>query len=222
MIRMNRQYAGTCLTLALLSHAALAQALPRPELVDLSLQELADIEVTTVSKRAEPLSKAAASIFVISNDDIRRSGATTLPEALRLAPNLQVARDNARNYAISARGFNGVFANKMLVLIDGRSVYSPLFSGVFWDAQDVVLEDVDRIEVISGANTTLWGANAVNGVINITTRSAHASQGSLAVLRAASVELVAEDVTGYADGEYVGPLPLTAHCVPGAVRVVGP
>ena len=188
MIKIYNQYAGTCLTLALLSHAALAQALPRPELVDLSLQELADIEVTTVSKRAEPLSKAAASIFVISNDDIRRSGATTLPEALRLAPNLQVARDNARNYAISARGFNGVFANKMLVLIDGRSVYSPLFSGVFWDAQDVVLEDVDRIEVISGANTTLWGANAVNGVINIITRSARDTQGGLAVIGASNRE----------------------------------
>ena len=189
MNKMNKQYAGTCLTLALLSHAALAQAFaPRAELVDLSLQELADIEVTTVSKRAEPLANAAASVFVISNDDIRRSGATTLPEALRLAPNLQVARDNARNYAISARGFNGIFANKMLVLIDGRTIYSPLFSGVFWDAQDVVLEDVDRIEVISGANTTLWGANAVNGVINIITRSARETQGGLAAVGASNRE----------------------------------
>ena len=189
MIKMNKQYAGTCLTLALLSHAAGAQAwVPRPELVDLSLQELANIEVTTVSKRSEPLANAAASVFVITNEDIRRSGATTLPEALRLAPNLQVARDNARNYGISARGFNGIFANKMLVLIDGRTVYSPLFSGVFWDAQDVVLEDVDRIEVISGANTTVWGANAVNGVINVITRRAQDTQGGLAAIGASNRE----------------------------------
>ena len=98
---------------------------------------------------------------------------------MRLAPNLQVAQVDARNYAVSARGFNNPFANKLLVLIDGRTVYSPLFSGVFWDAQDVVLEDIDRIEVISGPGATLWGANAVNGVINIITRSAADTQGTL-------------------------------------------
>jgi iron complex outermembrane receptor protein len=149
------------------------------DLADLSLEELGNIEVTSVSGRAEPLSSAAASIFVISNDDIRRSGATSLPEALRLAPNLQVARIDAKQYAISARGFNDAIANKLLVLIDGRTVYTPLFSGVFWDMQDVMLEDVERIEVISGPGATLWGANAVNGVINVITRSAGDTQGTL-------------------------------------------
>lgn len=152
------------------------------ELIDLSLEELANVQVTSVSKRSEPLAGAAASIFVISNEEIQRSGVSSLPEALRLAPNLQVAQDNARNYAISARGFNSVFNNKLLVLIDGRTVYSPLFSGVFWDAQDVVLEDIDRIEVISGAGATLWGANAVNGVINIITKSAGQTPGGLVSL----------------------------------------
>ena len=149
------------------------------DLLDLSLEELANIRVTSVSKKPESLADAAASIFVITGEDIRRSGATTLPEALRLAPNLQVARVDARNYAITARGFNNPFENKLLVLIDGRTVYSPLFSGVFWDAQDVVLEDVDRIEVISGPGATLWGANAVNGVINVITKSADQTQGAL-------------------------------------------
>lgn len=146
---------------------------------NLSLEELGAVSITSASKRSERLGDAAASVFVIRADNIRRSGAATLPEALRLAPNLQVARADARNYAITARGFNSVLENKLLVLIDGRTVYSPLFSGVFWDAQDVVLEDIERIEVISGPGATLWGANAVNGVINIITRSAAATQGAL-------------------------------------------
>lgn len=149
------------------------------DLVDLSLEQLADIEVTSVSRRAERLADAPASIYVITGEDIRRAGVTSLPEALRLAPNLQVARNSASGYAISSRGFNSTTANKLLVLIDGRSVYTPLFSGVFWDAQDVMLEDVERIEVISGPGATLWGANAVNGVINVITRTAQATQGSL-------------------------------------------
>lgn len=149
------------------------------DLADLSLEQLANIEVTSVSRQAERLADAASSIYVITNEDIRRAGVTSLPEALRLAPNLQVARSSASGYAISARGFNSTTANKLLVLIDGRSVYTPLFSGVFWDAQDVMLEDVERIEVISGPGATLWGANAVNGVINVITRSAQASQGAL-------------------------------------------
>ncbi|HET7597982.1 MAG TPA: TonB-dependent receptor [Burkholderiales bacterium] len=152
------------------------------DLADLSLEELSNIEVTSVSKRAESLSDAPASIFVITNDDIRRSGVRTLPEALRLAPNLQVARVSASSYAISSRGFNNSIGNKLLVLIDGRTVYTPLFSGVFWDAQDVMLEDVERIEVISGPGATLWGANAVNGVINVITRTAHDTQGALAAV----------------------------------------
>lgn len=155
---------------------------------DLSLEELANIQIVSVSKKFEPLADAPASVFVITAEDIRRAGATTLPEALRLAPNLQVARANARNYAISARGFDNVFSNKLLVMIDGRTIYSPLFSGVFWDAQDVVLEDIARIEVISGAGATIWGANAVNGVINIITRPSQETQGTLAAAGAGAHE----------------------------------
>jgi len=149
-------------------------------LADLSLEDLGNIQITSVSKHSEPLSNAPASVFVITADDVRRSGATSIPEALRLAPNLQVAQVSASAYAISARGFNNSSANKLLVLIDGRSVYTPLFAGVFWDVQDVMFEDLDRIEVISGPGGTLWGTNAVNGVVNIITRSAAQSQGALA------------------------------------------
>jgi iron complex outermembrane receptor protein len=152
-------------------------------LADMSFEELANINITSVSKKSEPLADATASVFVITADDIRRSGAASLPEALRLAPNLQVAQSSGSGYAISARGFNGrnnSAPNKLLVLIDGRSVYTPLFSGVFWDAQDVMLEDIERIEVISGPGGTLWGVNAVNGVINVITRSSKDTQGILA------------------------------------------
>jgi iron complex outermembrane recepter protein len=145
---------------------------------DLSLEELAQVEVTSVAKRPQALAAAPAAVFVISNDDIRRSGAVSLAEVLRLAPNLQVSRVDSRDYAISARGLNSFeTANKLLVLIDGRSVQSPLYSGVEWDQQLVQLEDVERIEVISGAGGSLWGANAVNGVINVITRSARDTQG---------------------------------------------
>jgi iron complex outermembrane receptor protein len=143
----------------------------------LSLEELMDIEVTSVSKRPEKLSETASAIEVVTQDDIRRSGATSLPEALRLAGNLETAQINAAQWAISARGFNAPLSNKMLVLIDGRTVYSPLFSGVFWEVQDVLLEDIDRVEVISGPGAMVWGANAVNGVINITTKSAKDTPG---------------------------------------------
>jgi iron complex outermembrane receptor protein len=146
-------------------------------IADMSLEQLSDVIVTSVSRQEERLSNSAASIFIISAGDIRRSGAQSLPEALRLAPNLQVARVDARNWAITARGFNSPFENKLLVLIDGRSIYTPLFSGVFWDAQDVVMEDVERIEVISGPGATIWGANAVNGVINVITRNSADTQG---------------------------------------------
>lgn len=153
-------------------------ALPSPdELKRMSLEELMDIEVTLVSRHAEKLSEAASAVQVITQEDIRRSGASTLPEALRLASNLQVAQVDGREWAISARGFNNTAANKLLVMIDGRTVYTPLYSGVFWDAQHVLLEDVDRIEVVSGPGGTLWGSNAVNGVINIVTKDAKSSQG---------------------------------------------
>jgi iron complex outermembrane receptor protein len=143
----------------------------------MSLEELMALEVTSASRTPEPFSQAAAAIQVITREQIRRSGATTVPEALRLATNLAVSQKNSNTWAISARGFNTDLANKLLVLIDGRAVYTPLFSGVFWDRQDYLLEDVERIEVISGPGGTLWGANAVNGVINIITRSAKDSQG---------------------------------------------
>jgi iron complex outermembrane receptor protein len=151
----------------------------KPRLINLGLEDLMKIEVTSVSKRPERLLDAAASIYVITAEEIRRSGVTSLPEALRLAPNLQVAQVSGPGYAITARGFNATSANKLLVLIDGRSVYTPLFSGVFWDAQDVMLEDVERIEVISGPGGTLWGVNAVNGIINVITRSAKDTRGGL-------------------------------------------
>ncbi|HUB87342.1 MAG TPA: TonB-dependent receptor [Verrucomicrobiae bacterium] len=143
----------------------------------LSLVQLMNLDVTSVSKEPEPYSQAPAAIDVITSDEIQRSGASSIPEALRLADNLEVAQKNSHDWAISARGFNTDLANKLLVLIDGRSVYTPLYSGVFWDVQDYLLEDIDRIEVVSGPGGTLWGANAVNGVINITTKSAKDTQG---------------------------------------------
>lgn len=157
-------------------------------LADLSLEELGQIEVLSVSRRPEPLAGAPASIYVITAEHIRRSGATSLGEALRLAPNLEVARIDTAQYAISARGFNNAVGNKLLVLIDGRTVYTPLYSGVFWDQQDLILADVDRIEVFSGPGATLWGANAVNGVINIITRSAADTQGGYVSIAAGDFE----------------------------------
>ena len=136
-----------------------------------------DLDVTSVAKEPQPYGQAPAAIDVITGDEIRRSGASSIPEALRLADNLDVAQKNSHDWAISARGFNTALANKLLVLIDGRAVYTPLFAGVSWDVQDYLLEDIDRIEVISGPGGTLWGANAVNGVINITTKNAKDTQG---------------------------------------------
>ncbi|MDB5865509.1 MAG: TonB-dependent receptor [Betaproteobacteria bacterium] len=187
------------------AHAASTTRASDADLATMSLEELMNVEVTSVSKRPERLSAAAASIFVISGEDIRRSGATTLPEVLRLAPNLQVAQGHASGYAINARGLNNTAANKLLVLIDGRSVYTSLFSGVFWDVQDVVLEDVERIEVISGPGGTLWGTNAVNGVINVITRSSKDTQGGLAAGGAGNREFGATVRYGGtlgADGSY--------------------
>lgn len=148
-------------------------------LADLSVEELVNLSVTSVSKRKQKVSEAPAAIHVITGEDIRRSGATSLPEALRMAPGLDVARVDLDGWSISARGFNSFFANKLLVLIDGRSVYTPLFSGVNWDVQNVMLEDIERIEVIRGPGATLWGTNAVNGVINVITKRGRDSQGTL-------------------------------------------
>jgi iron complex outermembrane recepter protein len=163
--------------------SALAQTLTDADsmssLKALSIQDLMKIEVTSVSKAAEPLNDAAASIYVITREDILHSGAQSIPDMLRLAPNLQVAQITSTSYAITARGFNGPAASKLLVLIDGRTVYTPYHSGVAWDVQDVLPQDIERIEVISGPGATLWGANAVNGVINITTRKSSDTQGPL-------------------------------------------
>ena len=177
-----------------------AQVIAAGNLADLTLEQLSNIEVTIATRRAQPLSDVPASAFVISSEDIRRSGATSLPEALRLAPTLQIARADANQYAISARGFNNVLANKMLVMIDGRVVYSPLFSGVFWEAQGVMLEDIDRIEVVSGPGGTLWGTNAMNGVINVVTRSAEETQGPLIAAGAGNHDTVVAARIGVAPG----------------------
>jgi iron complex outermembrane receptor protein len=171
------------LTIALLlqfnqANSQVADSLLTPNaLKKLSLKELLDVEVISVSKHPEKLTEVASAIQVITQQDIRNSGAKTLPEALRLASNLQVAQVNSSQWAISARGFNNVLANKLLVLIDGRTVYTPLYAGVFWDVQNLVLDDIDRIEVISGPGGALWGVNAVNGVINIITKNSKDSKG---------------------------------------------
>src|SRR5688572_9731255 len=164
----------------MLSVTALAlTAQENDDLASLSVDDLMNVEVTSVSRKAQKLADTAAAVFVITQDDIRRSGATSIPEVLRIVPGLSVARINGNLWAISARGFNGQYANKLLVLIDGRSVYTPVLSGVHWDVQDTLMEDIERIEVIRGPGGTLWGANAVNGIINIITKHAIDTQGSL-------------------------------------------
>ena len=159
--------------------ALAAAAAPVDQLATMDLEDLMNLEITSVSRRRQRVSTAPAAVSVITDEDIRRSGMTTIPELLRLAPGVQVARVDANKWAVSSRGFNDVFANKLLVLFDGRTLYSPAFSGVYWDTVDYVLPDLDRVEVIRGPGATLWGANAVNGVINITSRSARDTQGWL-------------------------------------------
>lgn len=179
---LRRTAVGVALAFGLGIPAAAAEVEgPPSELADLSIDELAQIRVTSVSKRPESLSRAASSIYVITPEALKSSGALTIPEALRLAPNLEVMRIDSLDYSVSARGFAGFeSANKLLVLLDGRSLYTPLFSGVDWDQHHVLLDDLERIEVVSGPGGALWGANAVNGVVNITTRSAFETKGLLA------------------------------------------
>ncbi|HXN96739.1 MAG TPA: TonB-dependent receptor plug domain-containing protein, partial [Candidatus Acidoferrales bacterium] len=152
---------------------------PPGDLTRVSIEDLMNLEVTSVSKKEQKLSQVAAAIFVITPEDIRQSGATNIPDLLRMVPGIDVAQINSNTWAISARGFNFQFASKLLVLIDGRAVYSPLFGGVNWDTQDVPLEDIERIEVIRGPGGAVWGANAVNGVINIITKKAEETPGVL-------------------------------------------
>ena len=189
----------------LLTTAASAQEPPSPSsgLKRLSLEELARINVISASRQGEVVTEAAAAVVVITGDAIRRAGATTIADALRLASGMSVGRDG-HTWAVSARGFQASATNKMVVLVDGRSVYSPLFSGVFWDAVDLVLADIDRIEVIRGAGGTLWGANAVNGVINIITRLASETQGGL-------LELAAGSHVGILSARYGGRVGSSGH-----------
>jgi len=154
----------------------------------MKIQELLDVSVTSVSRRPQKYADAAAALFVISSEDIRRSGATRIPELLRMVPGIEVAQIDANKWAISSRGFNGRYASKLLVQLDGRTLYTPLYSGVYWDAQDTLLDDIERIEVIRGPGATLWGANAVNGIINIITRSAHDTEGGLLELAVGNEE----------------------------------
>jgi len=165
---------GVCLLL--LSAASSAQ---QQDLTQLSLEDLMNTKVTSVSKKEQRMSQVAAAIFVISQEDIRRSGATNIPDLLRMVPGLEVAQIDASTWAISARGFNHQFSDKLLVLVDGRAVYTPLFAGVNWDTLDVPLEDIARIEVSRGPGATVWGSNAVNGVINIITKKASDTPGGL-------------------------------------------
>lgn len=162
-----------------LGHPTLRAAEKMQNFADLSLEQLLNETVTSVSKREQRRGDAAAAISVLSHDDLQRSGATTLPEALRWVPGLNVSAYNASQWAISSRGFNGIYANKLLVLVDGRAVYTPLFAGVYWDLQQTMLADLDRIEVIRGPGASVWGANAVNGVINVVSLSARETQGGL-------------------------------------------
>src|SRR5262245_60826229 len=180
LVSLSRVILAVVLLLPVFSNGVCA-ALPPVDLTDLSLEELMNLRVTSTARRPQSVAESPAAVFVITQDDIRRSGVTSIPEALRMVPGIEVARIDANKWAISSRGFNGRFANKLLVMIDGRSVYTPLTSGVLWDAQDTVLEDIDRIEVVRGPGASLWGANAVNGVINIVTKQARDTQGGLFV-----------------------------------------
>lgn len=189
-IKRNTQSGIAEATTLLLTLLALTgMGLAQQDLTDLSLEDLLNTKVTSVSKKEQSLSKAAAAIFVLTQEDIRRSGATNIPDLLRIVPGLDVAQINANSWAISARGFNHQYSDKLLVMIDGRSVYTPLFAGVYWDTQDVPLQDIDRIEVIRGPGATVWGANAVNGVINIITKSAADTQGGLLIAGGGTEEL---------------------------------
>lgn len=189
-------FSALCVSAASAAAATDPAVPPGEELANLSIEQLAQIQVRSASKREQPLSEAPAALYVIDHDQIVRSGALTIPEMLRLAPNLQVYQQTPAHWVVTARGLNGLpfaqsFSNKLLVLIDGRTVYTPLFSGVYWDLPDVLPDDVERIEVISGPGATLWGANAVNGVINIITRRAGATSGAFADVQAGTNEQVA-------------------------------
>ncbi len=184
-----------------LSVSSLATVEVGNDFFDMDIAQLMQITITSVARKPQNLSDSAAAVFVITQDDIHRSGVTSIPEALRMAPGLQVARVDSNKWAITSRGFAGNFANKLLVMIDGRTVYSPAFSGVYWDAQDTLLDDIDRIEVIRGPGATIWGANAVNGVVNIITKKASDTQGGLVTLGGGTHDKI---MTGLRYGAAIG------------------
>ncbi len=173
---------------------------PEIDLTELSLEDLLSIKVVSVSKKEERLSETSAAVYVLTSEDIRRSGARSIPELLRHVPGMQVGRISTNGWAISARGFASEFSNKLLVMIDGRSIYTPLYSGVYWDIQDLPLEDIEQIEVIRGPGAAIWGANAVNGVINIITRNSEETQGLMILAGGGSEE------TGFSSIRYGGEL----------------
>src|SRR5437867_8106220 len=187
-----------------------------PDISRMSIEDLMSLEVTSVSKRTQRVADAAAAVFVLTQEDIRRSGAASIPEALRMVPGLEVARIDQNKWAIGSRGFNGRFDNKLLVLIDGRSVYTPLCSGVYWNVQDVMLEEVDRIEVIRGPGATLGGANAVDGVINVVTKKAKATQSAVVTAGAGTEERAS------GSARYGGTIGKTAYRVYGKYFNWGP
>ena len=180
MKKINRVNAIRAMSIMILSLFVMGIRDARADVTDLfsvPLQDLGSIEITSVSKHLEKASKVASAIFVVTKEDIRRSRATSIPEILRVVPGLEVTRINTGSWAVTARGFNAVYANKLLVLVDGRSVYSTLDGGVYWDQTDLVIDDIERIEVIRGPGATVWGVNAVNGVINIITKSPADQEG---------------------------------------------
>src|SRR5579871_1856132 len=179
----QRAIKSTRLLSAILLAASLcaqnSASVPPKDLTQASLEDLMKVQVTSVSKKEQKLWTAGAAVFVLTQEDIRRSGYTNVPDLLRMVPGVNVARMNASTWAISVRGFNDLYANRVLVLVDGRSVFDPLFSGVHWGDLDIPLEDIERIEVSRGPGGTVWGANAVDGVINIITKSSESTQGAL-------------------------------------------
>jgi len=193
-MKAGRIFLASFLSILLVGSTVAQNSRNVPDVTAMSMEDLMNLQVTSVTKHTQKVADAAAAIFVITQEDIRRSGATSIPEALRLVPGLEVARIDQNKWAIGSRGFNGRFDNKLLVLIDGRSVYTPLFSGVYWNVQDVMLEDVDRIEVIRGPGATLWGANAVDGVINVITKKAKSTQSAVVTAGAGTDERAAGGV----------------------------
>jgi iron complex outermembrane recepter protein len=176
MVTIRKPLAGSIgCSAVILAQCAFADV----DYLDMSLEQLLQVQVHGASKKDEPIGSAPAAVYAVTSMDIERSGVTNIPDALRMVPGVEVARSDSNSWAISIRGFKSVLSNKLLVMIDGRSIYTPLFSGVYWDVQDVVLQDVERIEVIRGPGGTVWGANAVNGVVHIITKRADATQGTL-------------------------------------------